>query len=43
MYPVLQYNFSRDIYDPTWKEIMPELLFGIGKWWSSSCIDKEDI
>ncbi|CDS03641.1 hypothetical protein LRAMOSA01043 [Lichtheimia ramosa] len=29
MYPVLQYNFSRDIYDPTWKEIMPELLFGI--------------
>ncbi|KAI8391546.1 uncharacterized protein BYT42DRAFT_557249 [Radiomyces spectabilis] len=28
-FPVLQYNFSRDIYDPTWKEIMPELAYGI--------------
>ncbi|ORX59521.1 hypothetical protein DM01DRAFT_1317601 [Hesseltinella vesiculosa] len=29
MFPVLQYNFSRDIYDPTYKEIMPELVYGI--------------
>ncbi|KAI9321771.1 hypothetical protein BX666DRAFT_1874943 [Dichotomocladium elegans] len=28
MFPVLQYNFSREVYDPTYKEIMPELLFG---------------
>lgn len=31
MFPVLQYNFSRDIYNPTYKEIMPELVYGIGK------------
>ncbi|KAL1932730.1 hypothetical protein VTP01DRAFT_8408 [Rhizomucor pusillus] len=29
MFPVLQYNFSRDIYNPTYKEIMPELVYGI--------------
>ncbi|KAI9313639.1 hypothetical protein BX666DRAFT_1864250, partial [Dichotomocladium elegans] len=29
MFPVLQYNFSRPVYDPTYKEIMPELMFGI--------------
>ncbi|CDS07879.1 hypothetical protein LRAMOSA01828 [Lichtheimia ramosa] len=28
MFPVLQYNFSRDVYDPTYKEIMPELVYG---------------
>ncbi|ORZ23226.1 hypothetical protein BCR42DRAFT_487232 [Absidia repens] len=28
IFPVLQYNFSRDIYDPTYKEIMPELVYG---------------
>ncbi|KAI8146912.1 hypothetical protein BJV82DRAFT_596990 [Fennellomyces sp. T-0311] len=27
-FPVLQYNFSRDVYDPTYKEIMPELVYG---------------
>ncbi|KAG0166041.1 hypothetical protein DFQ30_007659 [Apophysomyces sp. BC1015] len=29
IFPVLQYNFSREIYDPTYKEIMPELAYGI--------------
>ncbi|KAI8147440.1 hypothetical protein BJV82DRAFT_648177 [Fennellomyces sp. T-0311] len=29
MFPVLQYNFSRDVYDPTYKEIMPELIYGV--------------
>ncbi|KAI8081317.1 uncharacterized protein BX664DRAFT_285247 [Halteromyces radiatus] len=28
IFPVLQYNFSREIYDPTYKEIMPELVYG---------------
>ncbi|CAO3591018.1 unnamed protein product [Absidia cylindrospora] len=28
IFPVLQYNFSRDVYDPTYKEIMPELVYG---------------
>lgn len=31
VFPVLQYNFSRDIYEPTYKEIMPEMVYGIGK------------
>lgn len=31
MFPILQYNFSRDVYDPTYKEIMPELVYGVGK------------
>lgn len=31
MFPVLQYNFSRDVYDPTYKEIMPELVYGCGE------------
>ncbi|KAI9307952.1 hypothetical protein BJ944DRAFT_261080 [Cunninghamella echinulata] len=29
MFPILQYNFSRDVYDPTYKEIMPELVYGV--------------
>ncbi|KAI8072880.1 hypothetical protein BC940DRAFT_330326 [Gongronella butleri] len=29
MFPVLQYIFTRDAYDPTYKEIMPELVYGI--------------
>ncbi|KAI7860732.1 hypothetical protein BDC45DRAFT_562940 [Circinella umbellata] len=29
MFPVIQYNFSRDVYDPTYKEIMPELIYGV--------------
>lgn len=29
VFPVLQYNFSRDIYEPTYKEIMPEMVYGI--------------
>ncbi|KAG1053947.1 hypothetical protein G6F43_004000 [Rhizopus delemar] len=29
IFPVLQYNFSRDIYEPTYKEIMPEMVYGI--------------
>lgn len=28
LFPVLQYNFSRDIYDYTYKEIMPQLAYG---------------
>ncbi|CAO3578211.1 unnamed protein product [Absidia cylindrospora] len=28
IFPVLQYNFSREVYDPTYKEIMPELVYG---------------
>jgi hypothetical protein len=31
MFPVIQYNFSRDIYDYTFKEIMPQLIYGCGK------------
>ncbi|RUS34357.1 hypothetical protein BC938DRAFT_481016 [Jimgerdemannia flammicorona] len=30
MFPALQYNFSRSVYDPTWKEIIPELAYGVG-------------
>ncbi|RCH98273.1 hypothetical protein CU097_014587 [Rhizopus azygosporus] len=29
LFPVLQFNFSRKIYDYTYKEIMPELVYGI--------------
>ncbi|KAG1451923.1 hypothetical protein G6F56_007957 [Rhizopus delemar] len=29
IFPVLQYNFSRDIYEPTYKEIFPEMVYGI--------------
>ncbi|KAI7882312.1 uncharacterized protein EV154DRAFT_606049 [Mucor mucedo] len=29
VFPLLQYNFSRDIYEPTYKEIMPEMVYGI--------------
>ncbi|RUP50223.1 hypothetical protein BC936DRAFT_139944 [Jimgerdemannia flammicorona] len=29
MFPALQYNFSRSVYDPTWKEIIPELAYGV--------------
>ncbi|KAI9484253.1 MAG: hypothetical protein EXX96DRAFT_607132 [Benjaminiella poitrasii] len=28
LFPVLQYNFTRDIYDFTYKEIMPQLVYG---------------
>ncbi|KAG2205972.1 hypothetical protein INT47_005290 [Mucor saturninus] len=28
LFPVLQYNFSRDIYNYTYKEIMPQLVYG---------------
>ncbi|KAI9490369.1 hypothetical protein BDB00DRAFT_961166 [Zychaea mexicana] len=28
MFPIVQYNFSRDIYDPTYKEVFPELIYG---------------
>ncbi|KAI9260578.1 hypothetical protein BDA99DRAFT_605614 [Phascolomyces articulosus] len=28
MFPIIQYIFSRDIYDPTYKEVMPELVYG---------------
>ncbi|KAG1139291.1 hypothetical protein G6F61_009403 [Rhizopus arrhizus] len=31
LFPVLQFNFSRKIYDFTYKEIMPELFYGLGK------------
>lgn len=31
VFPVLQYNFSREIYEPTYKEIMPEMVYGLGK------------
>ncbi|KAG0172416.1 hypothetical protein DFQ28_010731 [Apophysomyces sp. BC1034] len=27
LFPILQYNFSRDIYDHTYKEIMPQLVY----------------
>ncbi|OAD08267.1 hypothetical protein MUCCIDRAFT_158487 [Mucor lusitanicus CBS 277.49] len=30
IFPLLQYNFSRSIYDPTIKEIIPEMVYGIG-------------
>ncbi|CAO3624634.1 unnamed protein product [Cunninghamella blakesleeana] len=30
LFPILQYNFSRDIYPYTYKEIMPELVYGCG-------------
>ncbi|KAG1458572.1 hypothetical protein G6F55_005264 [Rhizopus delemar] len=29
IFPLLQYNFSRDVYEPTYKEIMPEMVYGI--------------
>ncbi|KAF1803903.1 hypothetical protein FB192DRAFT_1301841 [Mucor lusitanicus] len=29
IFPLLQYNFSRSIYDPTIKEIIPEMVYGI--------------
>ncbi|GAA5814824.1 hypothetical protein MFLAVUS_008327 [Mucor flavus] len=29
VFPILQYNFSREIYEPTYKEIMPEMVYGI--------------
>ncbi|KAG1043124.1 hypothetical protein G6F55_012346 [Rhizopus delemar] len=29
LFPVLQFNFSRNIYDFTYKEIMPQLVYGI--------------
>ncbi|CAO3611504.1 unnamed protein product [Mucor fragilis] len=29
LFPVLQYNFTRDIYNYTYKEIMPQLVYGI--------------
>ncbi|CAO3704056.1 unnamed protein product [Rhizopus stolonifer] len=29
IFPVLQYNFSRDVYQATYKEIMPEMVYGI--------------
>ncbi|KAG1445419.1 hypothetical protein G6F56_009923 [Rhizopus delemar] len=29
LYPLLQYNFSRNIYNFTYKEIMPELFYGL--------------
>ncbi|KAI8076094.1 hypothetical protein BDF21DRAFT_464498 [Thamnidium elegans] len=28
LFPVLQYNFTRDIYNYTYKEIMPQLVYG---------------
>lgn len=31
MFPALQYNFSRSEYEPTWKEIIPELAYGVGE------------
>ncbi|KAI9304680.1 hypothetical protein BJ944DRAFT_147219, partial [Cunninghamella echinulata] len=30
LFPILQYNFSRDIYPYTYKEVMPELVYGCG-------------
>lgn len=30
IFPVLQFNFSRSIYDYTYKEVMPELVYGCG-------------
>ncbi|KAI9486638.1 MAG: hypothetical protein EXX96DRAFT_549827 [Benjaminiella poitrasii] len=29
IFPLLQYNFSREIYEPTYKEIIPEMVYGI--------------
>jgi hypothetical protein len=29
MFPLLQWNFSQSKYDDTWKEIIPELAYGI--------------
>ncbi|KAI8982421.1 hypothetical protein BDF20DRAFT_835043 [Mycotypha africana] len=29
LFPLLQYNFSREIYEPTYKEIIPEMVYGI--------------
>ena len=31
IFPLLQYNFSRDVYEATYKEIIPEMVYGIGK------------
>ncbi|KAH8549177.1 hypothetical protein BGW37DRAFT_445032, partial [Umbelopsis sp. PMI_123] len=28
LFPVLQWNFSRDVYPSTWQEIIPELVYG---------------
>ncbi|KAI8581753.1 hypothetical protein K450DRAFT_18276 [Umbelopsis ramanniana AG] len=28
LFPVLQWNFSRDVYPDTWKEVIPELVYG---------------
>ncbi|CEP11027.1 hypothetical protein [Parasitella parasitica] len=30
LFPILQFNFSRDHYDPTYKEVMPQFVYGIG-------------
>ncbi|KAI8644659.1 hypothetical protein BD408DRAFT_413060 [Parasitella parasitica] len=29
IFPILQYNFSRDVYEPTFKEIIPQMVYGI--------------
>ncbi|KAI8352163.1 hypothetical protein EDC96DRAFT_485269 [Choanephora cucurbitarum] len=29
IFPLLQYNFSRDVYEATYKEIIPEMVYGI--------------
>ncbi|ORX48313.1 hypothetical protein DM01DRAFT_236223, partial [Hesseltinella vesiculosa] len=30
LFPLLQFNFSRKVYEPTYKEIMPELVYSCG-------------
>ncbi|KAI8089790.1 uncharacterized protein BX664DRAFT_314961 [Halteromyces radiatus] len=30
LFPILQFNFSRNVYDYTYKEVMPELVYGCG-------------
>ncbi|CAO3597368.1 unnamed protein product [Absidia cylindrospora] len=30
IFPVLQFNFSRSVYDYTYKEVIPELVYGCG-------------
>lgn len=32
IFPVLQYNFSRDVYPSTYKEIIPELVYACRKY-----------